>query len=114
MKLTKEQLKQIIKEEIDNFNLEKDPEKEHDFGGLRDQTNSTDHEGVSTSFLPMKEESEEGEGYPPPHKMKKLVRQAKLNNRYEPSDKGQLKRDYDKHVRNTLRDPKHSQAHKRK
>lgn len=57
---------------------------------------------------------EEGEKeYPAPYKMKKLVRQAKLNSRYEPSDEGQLKRDYDEHVRNTLRDPIHSQAHKR-
>lgn len=56
---------------------------------------------------------EEGDDYPAPSKMKKLVAQAKLNARYQPSDEDQLKRDYDEHVRNTLRDPIHSQAHKR-
>lgn len=56
---------------------------------------------------------EEGDDYPAPHKMKKLVAQAKLNTRYQPDDMVQLKKDYDKHVRGTLRDPKHSQAHKR-
>jgi len=56
---------------------------------------------------------EEGEDYPAPSKMKKLVKQAKLDARYQPSDMDQLKRDYDKHVRNTLRDPKHADAHKR-
>ena len=55
----------------------------------------------------------EEKDYPAPHKMKKLVRQASMNSRYEPSNDAQLKKDYDKHVRNTLRDPKHSQAHKR-
>jgi len=51
--------------------------------------------------------------YPNNSTMKKLVRQAKLNSRYEPSDESQLKKDYDKHVRGTLRDPKHSKAHKK-
>ena len=77
MKITKEQLKEIVKEEIKNL-----------------------------GFL------EEGEDYPAPSKMKKLVAQAKLDARYQPSDMEQLKKDYDKHVRNTLRDPKHSEAHK--
>jgi len=56
---------------------------------------------------------EEGDNYPAPSKMKKLVAQAKLNARYRPSDMDQLKKDYDKHVRSTLRDPKHADAHKR-
>ena len=56
---------------------------------------------------------EEGDDYPAPSKMKKLVAQAKLNARYRPSDMDQLKKDYDKHVRSTLRDPKHADAHKR-
>ena len=50
--------------------------------------------------------------YPAAGKMKKLVRQAKLKSRYEPKDDEQLKKDYDKHGRGTLRDPKHSDAHK--
>lgn len=114
MRITREQLNKIIKEEIEALISEKNSEEDSDFGGLRDQADSTDHDGVSTSFLPMKEDAEEGEGYPPPHKMKKLVQQAKLDSRYKPGDEKQLKKDYDKHVRNTLRDPKHSQAHKRK
>lgn len=56
---------------------------------------------------------EEGEDYPAPSRMKKLVAQAKLNARYQPNDMDQLKKDYDKYVRNTLRDPKHADAHKR-
>jgi len=56
---------------------------------------------------------EEGDDYPAASKMKKLIKQAKLDARYQPSDMGQLKKDYDKHVRNTLRDPKHADAHKR-
>jgi len=36
--------------------LEEESEEEHDFGGLRDQAKSTDEEGVSTSFRPMKED----------------------------------------------------------
>jgi hypothetical protein len=62
---------------------------------------------------------EEGDEYPSPSKMKKLVAQALRSKKdvgrnpvYDP-DKSQLRKDYDKHVRNTLRDPKHSQAHKR-
>ena len=63
---------------------------------------------------------EEGEdSYPAPSKMKKLVAQALRSKKdagrnpaYDP-DETQLKKDYDKHVRNTLRDPKHSQAHKK-
>jgi hypothetical protein len=51
--------------------------------------------------------------YPNNSTMKKLVRQAKLDSRYEPNSDAQLKKDYDKHVRDTLRDPKHSQAHKK-
>jgi len=39
--------------------LEEETEEEHDFDGLRAQAKSTDHEGVSTSFRPMKEDSEE-------------------------------------------------------
>ena len=39
--------------------LEEESEEEHDFGGLRDQAKSTDEEGVSTSFRPMKEDTEE-------------------------------------------------------
>jgi len=112
MRITREQLNKIIKEEINNI-IEKESEEEHDFGGIRAQADSTDHEGGSTSFLPMKEESEGVENYPPPYKMKKLVQQAKLDSRYKPSDEKQLKKDYDKYVKNTLRDPKHSQAHKR-
>lgn len=56
---------------------------------------------------------EEGDDYPAPSKMKKLVAQAKLDARYRPSNMDQLKKDYDKHVRSTLRDPKHADAHKR-
>ena len=57
---------------------------------------------------------EEGEdSYPAPSKMKKLVKQATLNGRYKPTSEEQLKKDYDKHVRSTLRDPKHSEAHKK-
>jgi hypothetical protein len=56
---------------------------------------------------------EEGDDYPAPSRMKKLVAQAKLDARYQPSDMDQLKKDYDKHVRSTLRDPKHADAHKR-
>jgi len=56
---------------------------------------------------------EEGDDYPAPSRMKKLVAQAKLDARDQPSDMDQLKRDYDKHVRSTLRDPKHADAHKR-
>ncbi len=59
------------------------------------------------------EEGEEEKTYPATGKMKKLVRQAKLKSRYEPKDDEQLKKDYDKHVRNTRRDPKHADAHKR-
>ena len=55
----------------------------------------------------------EEDDYPAPSRMKKLVAQAKLDARYQPSDMDQLKRDYDKHVRSTLRDPKHADAHKR-
>ena len=36
--------------------LEEETEEEHDFGGLRAQAKSTDEEGVSTSFRPMKED----------------------------------------------------------
>jgi len=39
--------------------LEEETEEEHDFGGLRAQARSTDEEGVSTSFRPMKEDTEE-------------------------------------------------------
>jgi hypothetical protein len=55
----------------------------------------------------------EEDDYPAPSKMKKLVAQAKLDARYRPSNMDQLKKDYDKHVRSTLRDPKHADAHKR-
>jgi len=76
MKITKEQLKQIIREEIENI--------------------------------------QEGDDYPAPHKMRKLVGQAKMDGRYKEDDPEKLKKDYDKHVRGTLRDPKHSEAHKKK
>jgi hypothetical protein len=74
--LTKEQLKQIIKEEIQNVQEEK--------------------------------------SYPNNSTMRKLVKQAKMDGRYKEEDVEKLKKDYDKHVRGTLRDPKHSQAHKKK
>ena len=76
MKLTKQQLKQIIKEEIQNVQEEK--------------------------------------SYPNPSTMRKLVKQAKMDGRYKEEDVEKLKKAYDKHVRGTLRDPKHSQAHKKK
>mgnify|MGYP003110397392 FL=1 len=53
------------------------------------------------------------ENYPAPHKMKKLVGQAKMDGRYKEDDPEKLKKAYDKHVRGTLRDPKHSEAHKK-
>ena len=56
---------------------------------------------------------EEGDDYPAPHKMKKLVGQAKMDGRYKEDDPEKLKKAYDKHVRGTLRDPKHSEAHKK-
>ena len=59
------------------------------------------------------EEGGEEKTYPAPSKMKKLVKQATLNGRYKPTSEEQLKKDYDKHVRSTLRDPKHSEAHKK-
>ena len=46
--------------------------------------------------------------------MRKLVKQAKMDGRYKEEDVEKLKKAYDKHVRGTLRDPKHSQAHKKK
>ena len=45
--------------------------------------------------------------------MRRLVKQAKMDGRYNEEDAEKLKKDYDKHVRGTLRDPKHSQAHKK-
>jgi hypothetical protein len=76
MKLTKQQLKQIVKEEMQNVQEEK--------------------------------------SYPNPSTMRKLVKQAKMDGRYKEEDVEKLKKAYDKHVRGTLRDPKHSQAHRKK
>jgi len=71
--------------------------------------------GVSVSFRPF-EPLEEGEkDYPNNSTMKKLVGQAKRskkdvgrNPNYDPKDDAQLKKDYDKHVRDTRRDPKYN------
>ena len=43
--------------------LEEETEEEHDFDGLRAQAKSTDHEGVSTSFRPMKEDADDFERF---------------------------------------------------
>ena len=43
--------------------LEEETEEEHDFGGLRAQAKSTDEEGVSTSFRPMKEDTDDFERF---------------------------------------------------
>lgn len=123
MKITKEQLKEIVKEEIKNYN---DFERFADTPGYEDEripgkTTSQRRRGDLPPEEPKYDDShlrdlgylEEGEDYPAPSKMKKLVKQAKLDARYQPSDMEQLKKDYDKHVRNTLRDPKHADAHKR-
>ena len=48
----------ISKKRVVNLE-ETDEEEEHDFGELRDQAKSTDHEGTSTSFQPMEEDIEE-------------------------------------------------------
>jgi|TARA_R110000851_G_scaffold165561_2_gene310513 hypothetical protein len=121
MKITKEQLKEIIKEEIKNYN---DFERFADIPGYEDERiPGKTASQVRRRDLPPEEPKpqhaddlhlhlEEEKDYPVPSKMKKLVKQAKLDGRYEPSDINQLKKDYDKHVRNTLRDPKHSEAHK--
>lgn len=56
---------------------------------------------------------QEEKSYPNNSTMRKLVKQAKMDGRYKEEDVEKLKKDYDKHVRGTLRDPKHSQAHKK-
>jgi len=129
MKITKEQLKQIVKEEIKNYN---DFERFAGTPGYEDERipGKTASQRRRTDLPPEEPKYddshlrdlgylEEGEDYPAPHKMKKLVAQALRakkdtgrNPVYDP-DESQLKKDYDKHVRNTLRDPKHADAHKR-
>lgn len=58
-------------------------------------------------------ESDNHKKYPNNSTMRKLVGQAKMDGRYKEDDPEKLKKAYDKHVRGTLRDPKHSQAHKK-
>jgi hypothetical protein len=58
-------------------------------------------------------EEKEEKSYPNNSTMRKLVKQAKMDGRYKEENVEKLKKDYDKHVRGTLRDPKHSQAHKK-
>tara|TARA_R110000765_G_scaffold37577_1_gene83119 strand:+ start:2253 stop:3230 length:978 start_codon:yes stop_codon:yes gene_type:complete len=80
---------------------------------------SRQRHGLPVSKESLFEEGGEEKTYPSPSKMKKLVAQALRSKKdvgrnpaYDPNET-QLRKDYDKHVRNTLRDPKHSQAHKR-
>lgn len=91
MKITRETLTKIIQEELNIF-LEANPAE-----------------------IPVP--GEQPKEYPNASTMKRLVTQAlkaKKNIRfYDPEDDAQLVNDYDEHVRDTLRDPKYSQAHKR-
>tara|TARA_Y100001963_G_C6792869_1_gene456700 strand:- start:3956 stop:4651 length:696 start_codon:yes stop_codon:yes gene_type:complete len=50
--------------------------------------------------------------YPNNSTMKKLIGQAKMDGRYKEDDPEKLKKDYDKHVRDTRRDPKYNRKGK--
>ena len=141
MKITKSQLKQIIEEEISEMrgikwpkiSVEKIPSVQDQFEEIIREMEKEGLEKFSSRLenwfesirydLPdptgeeynkhKKHSLEEGDNYPAPSRMKKLVAQAKLDARYQQDDIKQLKKDYDKHVRGTLRDPKHADAHKK-
>ena len=60
-------------------------------------------------LVPGEKSLDEGEkDYPNNSTMKKLVGQAKMDGRYKQDDPEKLKKDYDKHVRDTRRDPKYN------
>ena len=68
--------------------------------------------GVSVSFRPFEPLEESEKDYPNNSTMKKLVGQAKMDGRYKENDPEKLKKDYDKHVRDTRRDPKYNRKGK--
>ena len=68
--------------------------------------------GVSVSFRPFQPLEEGEKEYPNNSTMKKLVGQAKMDGRYKEDDPEKLKKDYDKHVRDTRRDPKYNRKGK--
>lgn len=96
MKITKRQLRRIIRESLNEtgyYSLSAE-----DMAFPDDLTYGIEPDPGPSSATPQND-------YPNNSTMKRLVRQAKLDSRYEPTDEAQLKQDYDKHVRNTLRDP---------